>query len=162
MSDLKVFITSEGKATFVCPECERSRTVAVACHAKLANAARVRVKCPCGHCYPVSLERRRYFRKAVNLNGSFCRTVNGRQVERGAMAVRDLSRTGLRMRLTHYPPLQVGDTLVVEFHLDDRQHSLIRKEGIVRRIDGRELGTEFIGPEIVDASSRAIGFYLAA
>ena len=161
MSDIKVFISSEGEATFVCPQCERSRTVAVAANAKLSRAARVRVKCPCGHHFPVTLERRRYFRKSVNLSGAFFQTVNGRHVDRGEMAVRDLSRTGLRIRLNENRPLQVGDTLLVEFHLDDRQHSLIRKESIVRRIDGFDLGTEFAAPEVTDANTRAIGFYLA-
>ncbi len=161
MNDIKVFITSEGEATFVCPECERSRTVAVAANAKLSRASRVRVKCPCGHHFPVTLERRRYFRKSVNLSGAFFQTVNGRHVDRGEMAVRDLSRTGLRIRLNENRPLRVGDTLLVEFHLDDRQHSLIRKESIVRRIDGFDLGTEFIASDITDANTRAIGFYLA-
>ncbi len=69
MSDLKVFVTREGRATFVCPQCECPRTVEVSRNAQLAGASRVRVKCPCGHQYPVTLERRRFFRKAVNLNG---------------------------------------------------------------------------------------------
>jgi hypothetical protein len=162
MNDIKVFITSDGQATFVCPECERSRTVAVEGNAKLARAARVRVKCPCGHQYPVTLERRQFFRKAVNLSGSFFQTVNGRHVDRGEMAVLDLSRTGMRIRLRENRPLRIGDTLLVEFHLDDRQHSLIRKESIVRRIDGSDLGTEFAGPAVTDANTRAIGFYLAS
>ncbi len=161
MSELKVFVTREGRATFVCPECERSRTVDVSGNAKLARASRVRVKCPCGHHYPVVLERRRFFRKAVNLSGSFVHTVNGRHVDRGEMAVLDLSRTGLRIRLNERRPLRVGDTLLVEFHLDDRQHSLIRRESVVRRIEGVDLGTEFAAPDITDANSRAIGFYLA-
>ncbi len=161
MSDLKVFITREGRATFVCPACELSRTVEVARNTKLARASRVGVKCPCGHHYPVTLERRRFFRKAVNLSGSYFHTVNGRHVDRGEMAVLDLSRTGVRIRLNERRPLRVGDTLLVEFHLDDRQQSLIRKESVVRRIEGVDLGTEFAAPEITDANSRAIGFYLA-
>jgi hypothetical protein len=161
MNENKIFITRDGQATFVCPECERSRTVNAADNAKLAHAARVRVKCPCGHQYPVTLERRQFFRKAVNLSGSFFQTVNGRHVDRGEMAVLDLSRTGMRIRLSERRPLQIGDTLLVEFHLDDRQHSLIRKESIVRRIDGPDLGTEFAGLGGMDANTRAIGFYLA-
>lgn len=162
MNELKVFITSDGQATFVCPACAHSRTVDVARNAKLARASRVRVKCPCGHHYPVILERRQFFRKAVNFSGSFFQTVNGRHVGRGEMAVLDLSRTGLRIRLNENRPLQIGDTLLVEFHLDDRQHSLIRKESVVRRIDGFDLGTEFAAPGVTDANTRAIGFYLAS
>jgi c-di-GMP-binding flagellar brake protein YcgR len=121
----------------------------------------VRVKCPCGHHYPVTLERRKYFRKSVNLNGSFFETVNGRPVDRGQMAVLDLSRTGMRIRLRERRPVQIGDTLLVEFQLDDRQQSLIRRESIVRRIDGADLGTEFAAAGVMDANARAIGFYLA-
>jgi hypothetical protein len=161
MSKQKVFISSDGKATFVCPACVRARTVNTARHPTLSRAARVRVKCPCGHPYPVSLERRRYFRKAVDLRGIFFQTVNGRQVDKGPMVVLDLSRTGMRIRLNESRPLRIGDTLVVKFQLDDRQQSLINKESIVRRIDGVDLGAEFIASDVTDASTRAIGFYLA-
>ncbi len=161
MSRQKVFISSAGEATFVCPACARSRTVNTARHPTLSRAAKVRVKCPCGHQYPVSLERRRYFRKAVDLRGIFFQTVNGRQVDSGPMVVLDLSRTGMRIRLNESRPLQIGDTLMVKFHLDDRQQSLVKKESIVRRIDGVDLGTEFIASDVTDASTRAIGFYLA-
>ncbi len=73
MSALKVFITREGRATFVCPECERSRTVDVSRNAKLARASRVRVKCPCGYHYPVILERRRFLSGQLNqFSSSVC------------------------------------------------------------------------------------------
>ncbi|MDJ0667007.1 MAG: PilZ domain-containing protein [Desulfobacterales bacterium] len=156
----KVFVTSDGKATFVCPACARSRTVDAARNPTLSRAARVRVKCPCGHQYPVSLERRRYFRKAVDLRGTFVQTVDGRHVDGGPMVVLDLSRTGMRIRLNESRPVRIGDTLVVKFQLDDRQQSLIHKESIVRRIDGVDLGTEFTASNVIDASTRAIGFYL--
>jgi hypothetical protein len=35
------------------------------------------------------------------------------------------------------------------------------KESIVRRIDGVDLGAEFFASDVTDASTRAIGFYLA-
>jgi hypothetical protein len=156
----KVFLTHDFKATLVCPECDRSRTVNVAEHVKRDHEVKIRVKCPCGHRYPAALERRRFFRKGVHFRGTFSRTADGRAAGGGGMAVLDLSRTGLRIRLNTMGKLDVGDKLVVEFRLDDRQRSLIRKESIVRRIKGLDLGAEFASLEPSDPHAKAIGFYL--
>jgi hypothetical protein len=156
----KIFLTRDHKATLVCPECERSRTVDVAEHVNRHHEVRIRVKCPCGRRYPATLERRRFFRKDVHFRGTFARLDDGRSAGGGEMAVRDLSRTGVCIRLNTMRKLHVGDRLVVNFCLDDRHRSLIRKESIVRRIDGLDLGAEFTSTDPSDPHAKAIGFYL--
>ncbi len=156
----KVFVTGENKATFTCPECEATRVVDVTQYKELNRAVKIKVKCPCGCDYPVALERRRQFRKPVNLEGTYYQLVGGRYTGKGQMIVSDVSRTGLKLRLKDVRPLTPGEALFVEFHLDDPKRSFIQKEVIIRKVDGAELGTEFGSVDPSDPHMKAIGFYL--
>jgi hypothetical protein len=156
----KVYTTEDRKTTLACPACERSRTVDVSAYVKLARPVQIKIKCPCGHHYPASLERRRHFRKAVNLKGTLSPKTGDQPGEQGRIAVKDLSRTGMRIRMAVDRRIRVGDRLMVEFQLDDHQRSTICRESIVRRVDGLDLGTEFIPAACLDPGAKAMGFYL--
>jgi hypothetical protein len=158
----KIYVTNDNKATLACPACERSRTIDASPYITMSRVVRIRIKCPCGHHYPAEMERRRHFRKAVHFRGTYAQVPGGRHVGRGAMAVLDLSRTGVRMRLHENKALRIGDKLVVEFQLDDGKRSTVRKESVVRRIDGSDLGAEFTATGASDPNAKAIGFYLFA
>ena len=158
----KIFVTNDNKATLSCPASERSRTIDASPCMGMSRVVRIKIKCPCGHQYPTELERRRHFRKVVNFKGAYFQAPGGRHVGRGDMDVLDLSRTGVKMRLSGNKAFRVGDKLTVEFQLDDRKRSKIRKESVVRRIDGSELGAEFIPTDPADPNAKAIGFYLFA
>ena len=158
----KLFITRDNKATLACPACERSRTIDASPYMTMSRVVRIRVKCPCGHGYTAQLERRRYFRKMVHLQGQYCQAPGGRHLGRGALAILDLSRSGVKMRLDNDKALRIGDRIVVEFQLDDRKRSRVRQETVVRRIDGADLGVEFASTNPADPNTKAIGFYLFA
>lgn len=153
----KVYITNQQMATFVCPECSRSKTVNVSEYTNLDKLIKVNVKCPCGHAYTAILEKRKQYRKKTNLPGTFIHFVEGRPVNRGVMNVEDISATGLKLRLNSTLNCTVGDYLDVEFNLDDRNRALIKKHVIIRNITGSNLGVEF-GP--AEALDKALGFYL--
>jgi PilZ domain len=153
----KVYITSKQMATFVCPKCEKSKTVNVAQYANLDKMVKVKVKCPCGYAYTSILEKRKKYRKETNLHGSFIRLVDGRETTSGLMTVRDLSMTGMKLHINGNHGCEVGDVIKVEFYLDDAQRSLIRKKVIIRNIYRSEIGTELAPTEAVD---KALGFYL--
>ena len=153
----KVYVTSNQIATFVCPKCQKSKTVDVSRYASLDKIVRVKVKCPCGHAYPPMLEKRKTYRKTTNLPGLFVRIVEGKKLEQGLMTVRDLSTIGMKIHVNSEYPCAVGDILEVEFHLDDAQRTLIRKKVIIRNIIGQDIGTELAPTEAVD---KALGFYL--
>ena len=158
----KTFITDDNKATLACPACERSRTIDTSPFMTLSRVVRFKIKCPCGHRYPTELERRRHFRKAVSFAGTYSRAIRGSSAGKGSMAVLDLSRTGVKMRLGGDRDLRIGDKLMVEFKLDDRKRSTIRQESVVRRIDGSDLGAEFAAMNPADPNAKAIGVYLFA
>ena len=153
----KVYITSRQMATFVCPKCQKSKTVDVSQYANLDKIIKVNVKCPCGYGYTSILEKRKKYRKETNLHGSYARIVDGKEVGSGLITVKDLSTTGMKLQINGNHGCAEGDVLKVEFHLDDAQRSLIRKKVIIRNVGGKEIGTEFAPTEAVD---KALGFYL--
>jgi hypothetical protein len=153
----KVYITSKQMATFVCPKCQKSKTVDVSKYAALDKIIKVNVKCPCGTAYTSILEKRKKYRKETNLPGSYRRIVNGKTIENGLMVVKDLSITGMKLQIGPDHTCEIGDVIQVEFHIDDAQRTFIKKKVIVRNIAGRNFGTEFAPTEAVD---KALGFYL--
>ena len=66
------------------------------------------------------------------------------------MTVTDISRTGLRIKLNFSQDFAPGDKLKLEFTLDDRQRSLIKKEVVVRSVKGLSVGVEFFHAEHYD------------
>ena len=153
----KVYVTSKQMATFICPLCQKSKTVNVSKYASLDKMVKVKVTCPCGYGYTSILEKRKKYRKATNLPGSFVRLVEGRPTRGDLMKVKDLSTSGLKIHVNTEHHCAVGDIIQVEFSLDDNHRTLIRKKVIVRNIVGQNIGTEFAPTEPID---KALGFYL--
>ncbi|MBW2441362.1 MAG: PilZ domain-containing protein [Deltaproteobacteria bacterium] len=153
----KVYITSKQMATFICPQCQKSKTVDVSKYANLDKIVKVKVSCPCGYGYTSILEKRKKYRKQTNLPGSFVRLVDGRRVGGGLMTVKDLSTSGLKIQTNVQHNCAVGDVVLVDFTLDDSHRTLIKKKVIVRNIVGQHIGTEFAPTEAID---KALGFYL--
>jgi hypothetical protein len=73
------------------------------------------------------------------------------------MTVEDISSTGMKLKLNAPQGFTVGDHMEVDFSLDDKHRTLIKKRVIVRNIIGPFVGVEF-GP--AEALDKALGFYL--
>ena len=153
----KVYISSTKMTTFVCPKCHKSKTVNVSKYADLDKKVKVSVSCPCGYAYVSILEKRKRYRKATNLPGSYSRYINGKLMGGGLMVVKDLSTIGMKLQIDEDNDCDVGDVIQVEFHTDDAQRAFIKKKVIIRSINGRAIGTEFPPTEGID---KALGFYL--
>ena len=151
-----VSISESKEATFICPECEHLKTVDVRKFLYSNKKVKINCKCSCGHEWASVLERRKQLRKMVDLPGT-CDFARGDRVFQGRLKVMDLSINGMRFKLdTDRKPL-VGDTLNLEFHLDDKNRTLVKTSAKVRSVKGESIGTKFgssdlIGPEL--------GFYL--
>ncbi len=154
----KVYITEDNKATFLCPNCESSKIVDITKYKLPDRAVKVKVKCnKCGHHHTVVLEKRRQYRKETNFPGVYEHLVDGAVTDRGRMIVRDVSRGGLKLQLNVKRSFEMGAMLRVEFHLDDRQRTLIKKNVFVRKVDGAYVGAQF---DPTDELEKALGFYL--
>ena len=153
----KVFITPNQTAVFTCPMCENSKTADVSKFVKLEKKVKIKVKCACDHTFSSLLERRKHYRKEINLIGSFVLFVSGKPASRGNITVRDLSLTGLKFEVFGNHNLSVGDVLEIEFQLDDVKKTPIKKKVVVRNIKNAYIGTMFLETKIEDTT---LGFYL--
>lgn len=153
----RVFISSKNTATFICPECNSAKTVDVARYAAIQQKVTVKCRCACGHHFEVILEKRRQYRKTTDLPGTyFYRMANG-EMDKGNMRVVDVSSSGLKLKLAVARDFTIGDTLRVEFHLDDKRRTFMEKKVIVRNVQSNLVGTAFAPLEGDDPH---LGFYL--
>ncbi len=162
----KVYVAKDKTAIFVCPECGKKRIMDLSSYKNLANSSKVTCKCACGHSCPVILERRRFFRKKVDLIATYTCVVPNlndtccEEIEKGILKVKDISRTGLQLELNRLLTLKEGDKFSLKFKLDDKKKTLIKKEVVIRRIDGNRMGVEFFSSDPGDPGDKALGFYL--
>ena len=151
----KVFVNGNNVATFVCPKCGRARRANVSKFAGLDKEVKIKAKCGCGHSYSAKLERRKQTRKEVNLRGAvFDR---GRRVP---VKVENLSRSGLKLKLTSRTEFKVGDKVKVEFTLDDPSASKVVREAVVRKKCPGVAGVEFVTSEHYDKFGAYLLFHL--
>jgi predicted RNA-binding Zn-ribbon protein involved in translation (DUF1610 family) len=153
----KVFISSNDTATFVCPQCGNASTVNVAKYAAINRKVTVNGKCSCGHHFRVTLEKRRQYRKGTDLPGMYYHRLNNGDMDKGIMRVVDISSKGLKLKLNVERDFQIGASLRVEFHLDDKRRTFIEKEVIVRNVNKNLVGTSF---SLIDGDDPNLGFYL--
>ncbi len=162
----KVFVNDDNIAVFICPECKKTKNVDIARHKNLDKSCKIKCTCPCGHVYNAILEKRKHYRKKTDLPGIYITIMSSlgtdfvEEVGRGTLRVTDISRYGLQLTLKVKRSFNIGDKIAVEFKLDDKQNTPIKKEVIIRSIEGLVIGVEFCSVDPSDPSDKAIGFYL--
>lgn len=157
MEEKKVFANEEGYAIFTCPKCNTAKTADVRRYQNLDKAVRARIRCSCGYRFIALLERRKHFRKSVNLTGMFFMKTGG---TKGPITIQDISRTGINFKPWTAMNFEIEDRIIVEFKLDDKQQTEIRKEVIVRTIGDSSIGAEFYTIDPQNVYDKALGFYM--
>ena len=155
--EVKVYISKNNTATFVCPNCENTTTADVTRYAKMDKTVRVNIKCRCGQKFTAVLEKRRRYRKNTRLPGTYSYERPDGSIDKGIMRVEDISSLGMKLKLNVKRAFNVGDKIRVEFNLDDPQHTLIVKTVIVKNVGENHVGVAFNEREADDPS---LGFYL--
>lgn len=142
----------QGIVTITCPKCSLSRRVESK-SIKKANEV-LSVRCRCGDVFRVRVEFRKFYRKAVKLDG-VCR--NLRTGRMGQIMISDLSLGGVGFRTRGRNDLRPGDNLEVIFNLDDRKNSKLSLY-----VEVKQIRDPFVGAEIKQESrgNRDLGFYL--
>ena len=156
---VNIYINDDNTATFVCPQCKKTTIKDLTKFIQLKNRTRLKATCACGFSYAVFLEKRKKFRKPVNLPGRYKFSSNNPDIQDhiGAMTVKDISYSGLRIKVQMMPGFKVGDTLYVEFRLDDAKRSQVKKKVIIKNLKGLNIGLAFASPQNHDS---VLGFYL--
>ena len=171
-----VYVGSDNKVALNCPGCHKSKVVDVSRFLGRKGAVNLRYrfhcdKCDCGHkdcneCLhdecshgyidSVRLERRIHVRKDTKLSG----TLTLEREDSLPVQVLDLSRTGARIRIPTKVAIKLGDNVKLDFLLDDKQRTLVVKDGTIVRETGRIYALNFEQAESYSTADKAIGFYL--
>jgi hypothetical protein len=156
---VKIYINDDNTATFVCPKCQKTGIKDLTKYLQRKKTNRLKARCGCGHSYEVFLEKRKKFRKETDLIGSYKYIPDNSNTPdyTGSMSVKDISFSGIRIKLQMMPRFKVGDTLLVEFRLNDANKSQIKKKVTVKNMKGFSAGLAFNSPQNHDS---ALGFYL--
>ncbi|MDM8524600.1 PilZ domain-containing protein [Desulfococcaceae bacterium HSG8] len=174
-----VFINNENMATLACPKCGKTQAIDVSDFIDTDGPIKVKYKfrcanCDCGHSdcdncgiaecdfkdsKAVFLERRRYYRKNVELTGTFVVSGTG---ENGDITVVDLSRIGVRFRPDIKSDFKISDRLMLTFHLDDKHKTIIKKETVIKKVDEPYIFAEYCFVSSDDRYDKAISAYLFA
>jgi len=155
----KVFIYKDNKAIIICPKCEKSKAIDVSEELGSKYLVRLKHKCSCGYLYIVLLERRKRHRKIINLPGTYTCFVSGEKKAKESMTIQDITRAGLSFKPDESAnqKFNMGNTLFLEFHLDDKSKSLIKKEAVIKNIRSPYIGVEFSSVDLYD---QALGRYM--
>jgi hypothetical protein len=147
-----VYVNEDHEGTIICPNCEKNKRADFSKYGESREP--LKVKCGCGCLFNIIIESRRYYRKKINIPGHY--TVPGSD-KAGSIVVEDLSFTGIRFRTRLIHNLQVGETVDLQFVLDNKKKSEIYKRAIVKRVQGRSIGAEFCDLKAFD---KELGYYL--
>jgi len=131
----KIYVNGNNEATIVCHSCGKWRRANVARYLGLNKP--VKIKCSCEAVFSVTFEKRRFYRKQI--------------------FIKDISSGGLGFMINR-GTVEKGDTLSVEFVLDDKARSTISENVIVRSVKDGFIGAEFVNP--CGHTKKVLGFYL--
>ena len=142
MPEIKVsksYVRQDKTAVITCPYCKRQRELSVS--SLKEHKSQFRIKCACQNVFIAQIEFRQRLRKRTYLRGTYTNLSRGKLS--GEMVVRDLSVSGLGMTTYDMENFEVGDKVMVEFHLDDDRYTDISREVVVMQVRKNSIGCEF-------------------
>lgn len=160
MKTQAIYTNISDTVMLVCEQCGRTKALPAAVVKDLPQPLKVR--CPCGETFGVTIAIRKFYRKKTRLSGTYVKrdVKTNKIVEQGRMVVEDISRTGIGIRTMYKHAIGVNDVLLITFALDDKQKTAIQKSVRVRRVGECIIGAEFTDHDAYTEENRALGFYL--
>lgn len=153
METIKAFVRANDTVTIVCTACNMPKNAAVGAFRNKSHDLKVR--CPCGNVFMVHLDFRQHYRKLTDLPGTF-RSINPSGMG-GDMKVKDVSISGVGITISSVHTLEKGNTLILDFTLDDKKKTKLTKEVVVQSVEGKMIGCRFVERQ---AYNKELGFYL--
>jgi hypothetical protein len=153
---IRVVLNDEKEGMFICTNCKKFIIKDLKKFDNANNSNRLKVKCKCGHVFRAMVERRHSLRKSVNLVGRCLYIDNFRKANKQIIKIRDISMTGLQYSVNNFPEYRVGDTIVVDFRLDNRERTKIQEKAEVKYICSEKVGIQFEEKNLIGK----LGIYL--
>lgn len=154
METLTVHVLDDNTATLICPACGATRNVQA--EAYRPGRHTMTVRCRCQRTFSILLNFRRHFRKPASLPGTYV-IVRPQGGGGGIIQISNISRSGLGFSVSGRHSIKPGQELRIDFQLNDRNKSQIRKQALVRTVDQNTIGCEFTEYSDLD---KALGFFL--
>ena len=152
-TSIKAFVNDEGETTLVCPQCSAAKTVVVDRFRDRQH--KLRVRCSCTNVFQVNLDFRKSYRKPTALEGIYDMVPPASGG--GKVKIVNLSIDGICFEVSGNHRLVVGQRGAIDFTLDDRKKTRLRREFIVKMIRGNAIGCAFKKEQ---AFEKELGFYL--
>ena len=149
-----VHVRENNAATLICPACGMVKHVVA--DKFQDNRHTVSVRCHCQHVFNVLLDFRRYFRKQISLSGTYIITSEG-GVGGGVIHINNISRGGLGFTISGLHRIEEGQEMLLEFQLNDRKKTILKKPAVVRSVRQNAVGCQFKDNAELD---RDLGFFL--
>jgi len=150
----KIFLTKSSNAVVLCPQCGKTKMVDFDRFIDMDKEIKLKVTCKCSHVFSVILERRRYVRTKVNLQGCL---IDGNK--NYPITIMDISRMGIKLRTKEVLGLNPEYKVVIEFILDDAGGSKVSKDVIIRKIDKNYIKVEFLSQSHYDNFGKYLLFH---
>lgn len=154
ISCVKAYVRANGTATLICPSCNAAKNIAAEQFRHGRHSLTVR--CHCQHVYSILLDFRRHYRKKTNLPGTYEILSEG-GVGGGIIHVINISQSGLGFTVSGLHRIEKDQLLLVEFQLNDKKKTVLKKRTVVKSIQQNIIGCQFKDDV---AMEKALGFYL--
>lgn len=148
----KLYKNKNNEITVSCQHCGNTKTISITKFKKLF--APIKVVCICQQSFYISIESREYYRKKVNLYGTY---FHHQSKNFDHIYIENLSLSGIGFKTNMKSNLQIDDIIEIKFILDNHKRTEICKKGIVKRVNDRSVGVEFCDMSVYGAE---LGFYL--
>lgn len=149
----KSYVGQNGKAVIVCPCCKKAKAIDTDSFQK--RKASLKVRCACSQNFTVYLDYRQSYRKPTKLIGTF-RLGTGQE---RLVKINNLSLGGAQLEVVGLNKFLPGQNGYIDFVLDDRKQTHIRKNFSVKTVIGKKIGCQFKDDQ---AYNKELGFYLRA
>jgi len=152
-----VVVCNENMAVIVCSKCNTQKRVS-ALPFKDTNHT-IKVKCQCGEQFAINFNFRLDDRKPVSLKGTYRKVSEHKAYEKMCQII-DLSPTGIAVRIFEDFDSLKRDELVIEFTLDDKEKTTVKRKVRVCHVKENIFGGHFFDHEL-DGKNKRIFAYLA-
>ena len=148
----KFYINANNRTILICPKCGEPHEVDVSNFIGIKN--KLKVKCVCGSIFKCSIEFRLYYRKNVKLPGDFRCLSTG---FKGQVLVNNISMSGIQFAYFESHRIRVGDTLELNYLLDDRKRTKLRFSVQVKWTNNNRVGVKI---REAHHCPKDLGFYM--
>jgi hypothetical protein len=154
MTTVTTYVRDDETATLICPACKTVKHITAGKFRQGKHA--VTVHCICQQTFNVLFDFRKYYRKQVNLPGTY-EIISKGSIGGSVIQINNISRSGLRFTVSGLHRIEEGQKLRVEFELNDKKKTLLTREVIVKEVQQNTIGCQF--KENVEME-KDLGFFL--